>query len=100
MIINRGRISNKLGSTGRHHRCQECDVENPFSIYLNYEFFGLFWIFLTSWSKTYTYRCNGCGAWWELEGEAATGGVESIFRLLNVLLSAGFQRKSAQKQTT
>ena len=80
MIISWGRRSVKL-SDGAHHHCQKCDEEKPFSIFLQYKVFGLFWIFLTSWSKLYTYCCNVCGKGWELQGEAKAEAEDAVSRL-------------------
>ena len=68
MIISWGRRSVLL-KDGMSH-CPECGEDTPFSITLVYKVFGLFWIFLTTWSKTYICHCNECGTGWELEGEA------------------------------
>ena len=71
MIINWGRKSVKI-SEGRNEYCQKCDAERPFSIFLSYKVFGVFWVFLVSWSKVYTYCCNLCLKGWKLPEEAST----------------------------
>lgn len=80
MIINWGRKTVKL-SEGTTQHCQKCDAEKPFSIFLQYKVFGLLWIFLTSWSKVYTYRCDTCSEGWELQGEAKTKVENAVSRL-------------------
>ena len=80
MVINWGRKSVKI-SGGSNEYCQKCDAETPFSIFLSYRVFGFFWVFLTSWSKVYTYCCDTCLAGWKLPEEASTKIENEVSRL-------------------
>ncbi len=80
MIISWGRKSVKISEGGSEY-CQKCDAETPFSIFLSYKVFGVFWVFLTSWSKAYTYCCNVCLGGWKLPEEASTKIGNEVSRL-------------------
>lgn len=59
MVINWGRKSVRIHNTAPQH-CLTCGDVRPFSIRLQYGYFGLLWIFLTSWPKKYIYCCDVC----------------------------------------
>lgn len=65
MLINWGRRSVRIRNIPPQH-CLSCGDVRPFSIRLQYGYFGFFWIFLTSWAERYIYCCDVCEHGYEL----------------------------------
>ena len=65
MVINWGQKSVKIHNTPPRH-CLTCGEVRSFSIRLQYGYFGLLCIFLTSWPKKYIYCCDVCEHGYEL----------------------------------
>lgn len=48
-------------------RCQTCERDRPFTMVLQYRYWGLYWIFNFVTKKAYLLTCDVCNRGWEVE---------------------------------
>lgn len=78
IIYSWGRDSVDLGLTSERYHCNECDEERPFRLYLQYRYWGLFWIFCFTTHRKYTKVCTYCQNGWELPAAEIEPSLESV----------------------
>ena len=49
-----------------HRHCETCEKQRPYSLFLQYRFWGLYWVFNFITQKKYWLLCEICTRGWEL----------------------------------
>ncbi|MBI2956853.1 MAG: hypothetical protein HYY26_06045 [Acidobacteria bacterium] len=74
-------------------RCPFCREDLPFNLFLQYRYWGLYWIFNLVTEKNYLLLCDRCGKGWELEKDkvqaALTGDPIPFMHRYGLLLLVG-----------
>lgn len=66
-----------LGTVEKRH-CEVCERERPFSIILQYRYWGVYWVFNFVTAKQYLLACDVCGKGWELEAAKVESELDKV----------------------
>ena len=65
IIFGSGGNTANLGAVNHRH-CETCEREREYSLFLQYRYWGLYWIFNFITNKKYWLLCEICNRGWEL----------------------------------
>lgn len=66
-----------LGTLETRH-CEVCEKDRPFSVILQYRYWGLYWIFNFVTQRKYMLLCDVCQRGWELERSKVDGLLKEV----------------------
>jgi hypothetical protein len=58
--------------------CPTCEKDRPFNVFLQYRYWGLYWVFNCVVQKKYTLLCQACQRGWELDKSKIQGALKKV----------------------